>query len=1083
MPRNHRPCFSTILLVLIACAALLAALPTASWAVVTFTDIGAGLPGTSYGANLWGDYDADGDLDLLVSGNAPGGLITRIYRYSAGGFTAVNYGLTGAEWVVGAWGDYDGDNDLDILLCGQDAGGVYRTWVYKNSGAFGFIPVPNALPGLGGEAAAWVDYDNDGDLDIFVSGIDQTYAGRTLLARNDGGDVFTLVSPGFLQMMAAAACWGDYDQDGDFDLVILGIPGSGGRMTVIYRNDGDGVFTDIQASLLPVAFGDVAWGDYDSDGDLDLVVSGAPATGDPLTEIYRNDGSDVFTDIDAGLVGMLNNTFDWGDYDNNGTLDLLTSGQAAGHVPVTMIYQNNGAGGFTGMTYSMQQLGEGQVCWGDYDADGDLDLVESGEAAGASYTIVYRSAGAPSNTNPAQPSNLTATIVGDKVRLSWLAGTDGQTPASGLSYNLRVGTSPGGSEIMSAMALSSGRRLLPARGNAQERASWLLDAHGTRYYWTVQAIDGAYAGSPFPAEQSIDLAGAAFTSIGAGIPGTFYGTNVWGDCDGDGDLDLLVAGDTYDGGRITRVYKYAAGGFTDAGYTMAGAAACAGAWGDYDGDNDLDILLCGQDAGGTYRTWIYKNNSNGVGFTEVPNSLPGLSGDSAAWVDYDNDGDLDIFIIGLDQTSIRRTVLARNDGGDVFTIVSTSLPDMFAAAACWGDYDRDGDFDVALVGSVAAGVRKTMIYRNDGDGVFTDIHASMPAVAFGDAAWGDYDCDGDLDLVVSGSPSPGGTPMTEIYRNDGADVFTDVDAGLVGLFDNSFDWGDYDNNGTLDLVAAGLDVAYNPVTIVYQNDGDGGFIGMTYSIRQVGEGMVRWGDYDADGDLDLVQSGRAVGSVYTTVYRSSGVNPDTAPTRPTNLTSTIVGDKVRLSWSAGTDAQTPPSCLSYNLRVGTSPSGSEIMSAMALSSGRRLLPAPGDAQEQTSWLVDVRGVRYYWTVQTIDGAYAGSVFATEQTINLSGIAEDESASATRLGAISPNPSSGAVRIPVELQAAADVRLVIYDASGRRVRVLERSGLGAGSHAIDWDGRNDAGQRVAPGIYLCRMQAGPVTSSQAIVRLD
>jgi hypothetical protein len=1080
MARRYAPFSHITLLVLVALAL---AMPSASSAVVTFTDIGAGLPGNIYGTNAWGDYDADGDLDLLVSGSTDVGLITRIYRNTGGVFTGMSYPLTGAEFAVGAWGDYDGDNDLDILLCGQDASGTRHTWVYKNNGVFGFASIPNPLPGLGGEAAAWVDYDNDGDLDIFVSGVDQTNVGRTMLARNDGGDVFTIVSPGFMQVQAAAASWGDYDRDGDFDLVIVGTPGGGVRKTVIYRNDGDGVFTDIHASLPPVAFGDVAWGDYDGDGDLDLAVSGDPNTGDAVTKIYRYDGSDVFTDIHAGMVGMFDNTFDWGDYDNNGTLDLLATGVDTDFNPVTLIYQNDGAGGFTGMTYSIRQVGEGDMRWGDYDADGDLDIVQSGRAGYYQYTTIYRSDGAPPNTNPVQPTNLTATMVGDKVRLSWLAETDGQTATSGLSYNLRVGTSPGGSQIMSAMALSSGRRLLPARGNAQERTSWLLDAHGARYYWTVQAIDGAHAGSPFPAELSIDLTGATFTDIAAGIQGTFYGTNVWGDCDGDGDLDLLVAGDTYDGGRITRVYKYSVNGFYDAGYPLAGAAACAGAWGDYDGDNDLDILLCGQDAADTYRTWIYKNNSNGVGFTEVPNSLPGLSGDSAAWVDYDNDGDLDIFIIGLDQTSIRRTVLARNDGGDVFTIVSTSLPDMFAAAACWGDYDRDGDFDVALVGSVAPGVRKTMIYRNDGAGAFTDIGASLPAVAFGDAAWGDYDCDGDLDLVVSGSPSSGGTPMTEIYRNDGADVFTDVDAGLVGLFDSSLDWGDYDNNGTPDLVAAGLDAAYNPVTIIYQNDGDGGFTGMTYSIRQVGEGMVRWGDFDADGDLDLVQSGRAVGMVYTTVYRSSGVNPDTAPARPTNLTSTIVGNKVRLSWSVGTDAQTSTSCLTYNLRVGTTAGGSDIMSAMSLSGGRRLLPAPGNAQEQTSWLVDVRGVRYYWTVQTIDGAYAGSIFQSEQTVNLSGIGEDESAGATRLGAISPNPSSGAVRIPVELQTASDVRLVIYDASGRRVRVLDRSALGAGAHAIDWDGRNDAGYPVAPGIYLCRMQAGSVTSSGTIVRLD
>ena len=85
---------------------------------------------------------------------------------------------------------------------------------------------------------------------------------------------------------------------------------------------------------------------------------------------------------------------------------------------------------------------------------------------------------------------------------------------------------------------------------------------------------------------------------------------------------------------------------------------------------------------------------------------------------------------------------------------------------------------------------------------------------------------------------------------------------------------------------------------------------MPYSIRQVGEGLVRWGDYDADGDLDLVQSGRAVGSpLYDRLPKHRRERIRTPPGRPGNLTSTIVGDKVRLSWSAATDAQTAPDWL------------------------------------------------------------------------------------------------------------------------------------------------------------------------------
>ena len=197
-----------------------------------------------------------------------------------------------------------------------------------------------------------------------------------------------------------------------------------------------------------------------------------------------------------------------------------------------------------------------------------------------------------------------------------------------------------------------------------------------------------------------------FTDIGAGLPGTYYGTNVWGDYDGDGDLDLLVSGDTYTGGG-SPASTGTRGWLPRCRLHDDRRAACAGAWGDYDGDNDLDILLCGQDEAGTSRTWIYKNNSGGFGFTEVPNSLPGLAGELRPGSTTTTTEISTSSSVGWTRRTRRRTVLARNDGGDLFTIVSPGFPDLLASAACWGDYDRDGDLDLALFGSQLSGERRT----------------------------------------------------------------------------------------------------------------------------------------------------------------------------------------------------------------------------------------------------------------------------------------------------------------------------------------------------------------------------------------
>src|SRR5512146_1037704 len=87
-------------------------------------------------------------------------------------------------------------------------------------------------------------------------------------------------------------------------------------------------FTDINAGLMGLSDGAIAWGDYDNDGDLDLVVVGGYAAGGwlPASRLYRNDGGGVFTDVHAPLVEHWYNSAAWGDYDNDGDLDLCVGG-------------------------------------------------------------------------------------------------------------------------------------------------------------------------------------------------------------------------------------------------------------------------------------------------------------------------------------------------------------------------------------------------------------------------------------------------------------------------------------------------------------------------------------------------------------------------------------------------------------------------------------------------------------------------------------------------------------------------------------------------------------------------------------
>jgi uncharacterized repeat protein (TIGR01451 family) len=306
-----------------------------------FTDIGATLPGVRYSSVAWGDYDNDGDLDILLSGGG-NSWVSEVYRNDGGGvFTDVDANLIRVfvDSSV-AWGDYDNDGDLDILLTGSHASGTVSR-VYRNDGALGFTNIGAALAPVAAGSVAWGDYDNDGDLDILLTG-NSMGTSVSKVYRNDGGGAFTDIGAGLTGVTSSSVAWGDYDNDGDLDILLTG-RGASYPVTRVYRNDGSGAFTAIPHSLSWTEAGCAAWGDYDNDGDLDILLTGRDGSGpvsEPVSEVYRNDGGGVFTEIDAGLTGVYWSSVAWGDYDSDGDLDMLLTGWD-GSTYVSKVYRND----------------------------------------------------------------------------------------------------------------------------------------------------------------------------------------------------------------------------------------------------------------------------------------------------------------------------------------------------------------------------------------------------------------------------------------------------------------------------------------------------------------------------------------------------------------------------------------------------------------------------------------------------------------------------------------------------------------------------------------------------------------------
>ena len=342
----------------------------------------------SSGSGQWVDVDGDGDLDLFVANGydvsrRPVGQHDRLYLNAGNGnlvsIQDVPVTSDGAPSSSGVWGDYDNDGDVDLFVPVQLN---QNNLLYRNEGGARLEPVRGIPPVSDGGlsfAAAWVDADNDGWLDLFVSNGGLSGVGLNFLYRGSRSGRFEHARPSVLTTDSAVnvgASWADYDGDGDMDVYIAHQMSRLGLSGALFRNDGDWrvtriiegpVVNDTASSLAG------AWGDYDNDGDLDLAVA---TRGGFSNRLYRNDGGAFTRVLDAGPAVLDgSNAFGvlWADADNDADLDLLSINWGS----PSFLYTNLGDGRFErrehGDLGTLETTGAAGS-WGDYDRDGDLDL-------------------------------------------------------------------------------------------------------------------------------------------------------------------------------------------------------------------------------------------------------------------------------------------------------------------------------------------------------------------------------------------------------------------------------------------------------------------------------------------------------------------------------------------------------------------------------------------------------------------------------------------------------------------------------------------------------------------------------------
>ncbi|MBC8402076.1 MAG: VCBS repeat-containing protein [Candidatus Marinimicrobia bacterium] len=963
------------------------------------------------GRSAWGLMNRGNVLDLVVTGYSPsrGVNLVSIYFFNQdGGVESVRDLPAGSisnpvEGKISnvALGDYDNDGDLDILVTG---GG--ESFLYRNSLGEFERDTQQDLPALLYSTAKWGDFDNDGDLDLFLMGTDTSITRMiTGIYINDSLGTLALDETQILASIANGdAAWGDYDKDGDLDLIVAGqSAATGSNLMKLYKNEPTGrLIEDTNQELVGLKAASVTWEDYDSDGDLDLITTGweGDTTGISITKIYRNEPVGTLS-LETNQIpfGVSYGSLDFGDFDNDGDPDMVIAGADSISadaetlfVSTARIYENKGSG-----IFELQQTLPGgmNATWGDYDDDGALDLFVNGynnsnpNDPGSAYVRIFENMGTVTNTPPTPPSSLSSFAVGNQVILTWTEGSDDKTEPAALTYNLQMLTRINGDTIRilsEAVPLGSGNV-------GQVLTKTFHDIPPGTYYWRVQTIDQGLTASGWSEMDRLFI--PRLVESLQSLSGMWYNAAAWTDYNNDGNLDLALTGISFDlGGTTTRMFKNDPLGMLTQDLEQDILAIWGGtmAWADYTNDGYLDFVLSGM-VGLTPTTYLYRwNSSTGTFELDAFQNLAQVWGGSqiADWADYDNDGDLDLVLGGCGDKDCAEPILKvfQNDSSTI--LVHDTLQQftpLLGGVIAWEDFNSDGYMDLFAAGFDSPENSHLKIYLNDSSGVLNEIFSleGEGVASFGSADWGDYNNDGYPDLAITGLYATGEIKLT-IFRNVGGISLTKVDS-TDGIFYGYLNWGDYDNDGDLDLVISGNstifeDVGTNPITQVYRNDGEGSFVEEdSLNLRWAGVSTVLWGDYDSDGDLDLLVAGTDTsGGDFSWVYDNleSTRNKNLPPATPEGLGEVIDTSRVILTWEAPQDqgsevSLTPSRALTYNLQVGSTYGGHEIISGN-VSYG---FGSHGLVNQAFLW--NLKDGRYYWRVQAVDNGFARSEWSPIQS--------------------------------------------------------------------------------------------------------
>ncbi len=349
-------------------------LSVGSFSQTRFEEINANLKGVMNSTVSWSDIDNDGDSDLMISGLVVNGadhqIITHFYHNDRNNrFVNVPLNIAGVFNASVDWADFDNDGDDDLLISGLTSGNKPITRVYRNERTWRFTDMRLPLPGVKSGFSAWLDFDRNGSPDIVVFGTNEANEPVALSFRNTGVNQFTPVAMGLIPLSVCTGVVADFNNDGFSDILATGRLASGTLGTILFYNDCGQQFVPFATAIPGLIFASVAWADFDNNGTADVIVTGQTDNGQKMSAVYRNRGTGNFEATASVLPGVRSGSVSCADFNNDGLADILITGETETGNIITQLFRNSHNFEFTPEEQLFHGVYLSDVAWSDFNVN------------------------------------------------------------------------------------------------------------------------------------------------------------------------------------------------------------------------------------------------------------------------------------------------------------------------------------------------------------------------------------------------------------------------------------------------------------------------------------------------------------------------------------------------------------------------------------------------------------------------------------------------------------------------------------------------------------------------------------------